>query len=284
MPYVPTVRGRRLAHELRRIRERAGLSGEQAARALGWDQSKISRMETARMRITSGEVVALCEVYAVEGEEREELVQLAREARLQGWWHPYRDVLKPGFSQFLSFEAEALTYRSYEAQVIPGLFQTGDYARAVLRGTRSRTPEEIERGVRVRLARQERVTRSTDPLHVWQIIEEGALLRMVGGPKTMREQLEHLLELGSLANVSLQVLPFTAGVHAAIDGPFVLLTFGGYPDVLYMEHLLGCVYLENPEETTAAKMIFDHLRAAALNTGDSAALIRDRIKEIDRSA
>src|SRR5690606_5380342 len=106
MPYVPTVRGRRLAHELRRIRERAGLSGEQAARALGWDQSKISRMETARMRITSGEVVALCQVYAVEGEEREELVQLAREARLQGWWHPYRDVLKPGFSQFLSFEAE----------------------------------------------------------------------------------------------------------------------------------------------------------------------------------
>lgn len=279
MPYIPTVRGRRLAHELRKIRERAGLSGEQAARALGWDQSKISRMETARMRITSGEVIAMCEVYGVDGEERAELVRLARESRRQGWWHPYRAVLKPGFSQFLNFEAEALAYRSYEAQVIPGLFQTGDYARAVLRGSRSRTPEETERGVQVRLARQERITRSVDPLNVWQIVEEGALRRVVGGPDTMREQLGHLLELGALANVSLQVLPFTAGVHAAIDGPFVLLTFGGYPDVLYLEHLMGCVYLEDPAQTTAAKLVFDHLRASALNTGDSAVLIRDLMEK-----
>jgi transcriptional regulator with XRE-family HTH domain len=280
MPYVPTVRGRRLAHELRRIRERAGLSGEQVARQLGWDQSKISRMETARMRITSGEVAAMCEVYALDGEERATLIQLARESRRQGWWHPYRDVLKPGFSQYLSFEAEALTSRSYEAQVIPGLLQTGDYTRAVLRGARARTPQEIERGVQVRLARQELVTRTAEPLTVWQIIEEGALHRMVGGPATMREQLAHLLELGGLANVSLQVLPFTAGVHAAIDGPFVVLTFGGYPDVLYLEHLMGCVYLEDAAETTAAQLVFDPLRASALNTGDSATLIRDLLEKL----
>jgi hypothetical protein len=237
-------------------------------------------METARMRITSGEVMELCEAYSVGGEERDELVRLAREARRQGWWHPYRDVLKAGFSQFLSFEAEAVTYRSYEAQVIPGLLQTGEYARAVLFGSRVRSSEEAERAVRVRLARQARVTAAQDPLNVWQIVEEAALHRMVGGPQTMREQLGHLLELGELANVSLQVLPYKAGVHAAIDGPFVLLTFNGYPDVLYLEHLMGCLYLEEPDETGAAELIFDHLRAAALNTGDSAALIRDVTERI----
>ncbi|MDF5753958.1 helix-turn-helix transcriptional regulator [Spongiactinospora sp. TRM90649] len=275
MPYVPTVRGRRLAHEIRRIREAAGLSGEQAARRLGWDQSKISRMENARMRITSGEVMELCEVYSVTAEEREELVRLAREARRQGWWHPYRAVLKTGFGQFLGFEAEAATYRSYDAQVVPGLFQTGDYARAALLGSRRGGSDDADRAVQVRLARQARVTASDRPLNVWQIVEEAALRRVVGGPAIMRGQFRRLLELGELANVSLQVLPLTAGVHAAIDGSFVLLTFDGYPDVLYLEHLMGCVYLEEPEETHAASLVFDHLRAAALNTGDSASLIRD---------
>ncbi|PZG34434.1 transcriptional regulator [Spongiactinospora gelatinilytica] len=275
MAYVPTVRGRRLAHEIRRIREAAGLSGEQAARLAGWDQSKISRMENARMRITSGEVMELCEIYTVTAEERTELVRLAREARRQGWWHPYRAVLKTGFTQFLGFEAEAATYRGYDAQVIPGLFQTGDYARAVLLGSRQVSSEEADRAVRVRLGRQARLTAGTSPLNVWQIVEEAALRRVVGGPAIMRAQLRRLLELGELANVSLQVLPFTAGVHAAIDGSFVLLTFDGYPDVLYLEHLMGCVYLEEPEETRRATLVFDHLRASALNTGDSANLIRD---------
>ena len=119
-----------------------------------------------------------------------------------------------------------------------------------------------------------------NPLNVWQIVEEAALHRMVGGPETMREQLRHLLELGERANVSLQVLPYSAGVHAAIDGPFVLLTFDGYPDVLYLEHLMGCVYLEESEDATTAQQVFDHLRAAAFNTGDSAALIRDVAERI----
>jgi transcriptional regulator with XRE-family HTH domain len=279
MPYVPTVRGRRLAQELRRLRERSGLSGEQAAQRVRWDQSKISRMENARVRVTSGEVMELCEIYAASKEEREELVRLAREARRTGWWHPYRHVLKAGFGAYLGFEAEALTHRSYETQLIPGLLQTADYARAVLHGSRSRDPDELERAVAVRLARQERVTSSSEPLNVWAIVEEAALRRVVGAGDSMRAQLHHLLELGALANVSLQVLPFSAGVHAGIDGPFTLLTFAGYPDVLFIEHLMGCVYLEHPDEARVAEQVFEHLRASALNACASALLIRDIARE-----
>lgn len=278
MPYTATVRGRRLARELRRLRQEAHLSGEQVAAELEWEQSKISRMENARMRITSGEVMELLELYGVTGDQRAELVQLAREARKKGWWHSYEDVLKQGFNDYLAFEAEAMTYRAYQTQLIPGILQSADYARAVLCGSQTRTADEIERGVEVRLARKQRITNSEKPLHVWTVIDEAALHRLVDKPIVMKAQLEHLLELAALANVSIQVLPFGAGVHAAIDGPFVLLTFHEYPTLLYMEHLMGCVYMEKPSETTRGKMVFDHLLASALNSGESAKLIRQVAK------
>ncbi|MDL4776242.1 helix-turn-helix domain-containing protein [Actinomadura xylanilytica] len=272
MPYTPTVRGRRVARELKRLRLKAGLTGEQAIAEIGWDTAKLSRMENAKMRITSGEVMELLEVYGITGEQRTELVRLAREARQKGWWHSY-DVLKSGFNDYLAFEAEALTYRTYQTTLIPGILQTPDYARAVLSGSQPRTPEEIERGVEVRQARQKRITASDQPLHVWAIIDEAALHRLVDCPTVLKSQLEGLLDLGGLANVSIQVLPYRAGIHAAIDGPFILLTFDGYPEVLYMEHLMGCMYMEKPTETRRGNLILDHLLASALNTGDSARLI-----------
>lgn len=280
MPYTPTVRGRRVARELKRLRLAAGMTGEQVVAAIGWDTAKLSRMENAKMRITSGEVMELLEVYGITGDKRAELVQLARDARKKGWWHSYEDVLKSGFNDYLAFEAEAVSYRSYETQVIPGIFQTSEYARAVLRGAQPRTPEEIKRGVELRLGRQRRVTSSQDPLDVWAIIDEAALRRLVGNPTVMALQLRQLLELGELANVSIQVLPHQAGVHAAIDGPFILLTFDGYPDVLYMEYLMGCVYMEKLAETTRGSLVFDHLRSSALNAGDSAALIQRIIADL----
>ncbi|MFB4313557.1 helix-turn-helix domain-containing protein [Actinomadura sp. 21ATH] len=273
MPYTPTVRARRVARELRNLRLGAGLTGDQVVTELGWDTAKLSRMETGKMRITSGEVMELLEVYGITGEKRTELVQLAREARQKGWWHSYYDVLKKGFNDYLAFEAEALTCRTYETVLIPGILQTADYAHAVLKGTQPRKPAEIERGVELRVARQGRITTSDQPLHVWAVIDEAALHRLVAGADVMKAQLGHLAELSKLGNVSLQVLPYRAGVHAAIDGPFVLLTFDGYPDVLYMEHLMGCVYMEKPAETRQGKLVFDHLVASALNTSDSARLI-----------
>ena len=280
MPYVPTIGGRQLARELRHLRECAGMTGEQAARALAWEQSKVSRMETGKMRITSGEVMELCEAYGVDGDERARLVQLAREARKKGWWHAYSDYVKKGFIDYLALEAEAHTYRSYENQVLPGIFQIEEYARAIFRGSQPRTAEEVERGVELRLARQERVVGSDDALNVWAIIDEAALRRVVGGPSVMKAQLHHLLELGELANVSIQVLPYQAGVHPAIDGPFILLAFDDYPDVLYIEHLMGCIYLERPKETFHGSLVFDHLRSAALNVPASAKLIHEVARDL----
>ncbi|MEV0401948.1 helix-turn-helix transcriptional regulator [Actinoallomurus sp. NPDC050550] len=279
MPYTPTIGGRQLARELRHLREQAKMTGEQAARTLDWEQSKVSRMENAKMRITSGEVMELCEAYGIAGEKRAELIKLAREARKKGWWQEYGDYVKKGFIDYLAFEAEATTYRGYEAQLVPGLFQTEDYARAIFR-TWFSGEDDIERGVEARLARQRRITTSTRPLHVWAIIEEAALRRIVGGAEIMNDQLGRLIELGRLANVSIQVLPYRAGVHAAIDGPFVLLAFDGYPEVLYIEHLMGCVYLEKPGETARGSVVFDHLRTSALNTSDSAALIEEVRKQM----
>ncbi|MCO6009257.1 helix-turn-helix domain-containing protein [Actinoallomurus purpureus] len=279
MSYTPTIGGRQLARELRRLREEAKMTGEQAARALAWEQSKVSRTENAKMRITAGEVMEICEAYGITGEKRTQLIQLAREARKKGWWHEYGDYVKKGFIDYLAFEAEAATYRGYEAQLVPGLFQTEEYARAIFR-TWSSNEEDIERGVEARLARQERLATSTRPLHVWAIVEESALRRIVGSSKIMHEQLGRLVELGRLANVSIQVLPYRAGVHAAIDGPFVLLAFDGYPEVLYIEHLMGCVYLEKPGETARGSVVFDHLRTSALNTGDSAALIEEVRRQV----
>ncbi len=280
MPYTPTIGGRQLARELRHLRERKGMTGEQAAGTIGWEQSKISRMETAKMRITTGEVMELCEAYGIEGDERARLIKLARGARQRDWWHEYGSFVKKGFIDYLAFEAEAQTSMGYEAQVIPGILQTEDYTRAILRGAQARRPEEIDRGTELRLARQKRITAREDPLNVWTVIDEAVLHRVVDSPAVMKAQLEHLLYLNELATVSIQVLPYATGIHAAIDGPFVLLAFENYPDLLYIEHLMGCVYLEKPSETDRGRMVFDHLRSAALNTGDSARLISEKIKNI----
>jgi hypothetical protein len=168
----------------------------------------------------------------------------------------------------------------YEAQVIPGILQTEDYARAILRGAQAREPEEIDRGTELRLARQKRITAEEDPLNVWAVIDEAVLHRVVDSPAVMKAQLEHLLYLNELATVSIQVLQYEAGIHPAIDGPFVLLAFESYPDLLYIEHLMGCVYLEKASETDRGRMIFEHLRSAALNTGESTTLISEKIKNM----
>jgi hypothetical protein len=226
----------------------------------------------------------LCEAYGISGDQRAELIQLARDARKQGWWHPYREVLRAGFGDYLAFEAEALSLRAYDIHLIPGLFQTEAYARAVLATEQlMRTTEDMERAVQARLARQERLTSPDKPIHAFQVIEEAALRRIIGDAETMREQLAHLLEVGKQSNVSLQVVPYRAAAHAALDGAFLLMAFDGYPDVLYIEHFMGCQYYEKPEETAHGNVVFDHLRASALNAVDSAALIRRVIKEMTDS-
>lgn len=272
----PSARGRRLAAEMVRLREAAGLSREQVAAELGWSTSKLWRVETGRTRAHHGDVADLLDLYGVSDPDRRALVTLAREARRRGWWHPYADVLKEGFATYVDLEAQASSIRTYEAQLIPGLLQTPDYARAVHQAAWVATePAEIDRMVAVRMRRQELRIQQDHPAHLWAILDEAVLQRPVGGPAVMRAQLAALSEACESPHLTVQVLPFAVGAHIAMLGAFVLLSFPepADPDVVYLESDTSSLYLERPEEIARYTLVFDHLRATALPVKESIGLI-----------
>lgn len=276
----PTVRGRRLRYELRQLREQRGLTIEQAAEHSGgdWTPSAISRWETGDRRIRPADLRALLDVYDVRGDQREVLLTLAREARQRGWWQSYRsDAVPEWFQVYLGLEAEAASIREYDAELVPGLFQTADYYRAFMRTAPAAGDEEaIERKIAVRAARQERL-HGDDPPECWTVLNEAAIRRTVGGAQVMRAQLEHLAALASRPRISIQVLPFTAGAHPAMDGSFIILGFpeAPDPDVVYMESQTGSLYLEKPPEVERYQGIFQHLVARALGPDASGDLIAE---------
>ena len=185
----PTARHRRLIAELNRLRERSGLSRAQVADRIGTTDSTVWRYETGQSHPKVSDVGALLEVYGITGEQKAELLQIAREARKRGWWHRHRQTLKPGFDSYIGLEAEASVLRTYEAQVVPGLLHTGAYTRAVIEATAmSFAPAEVDAKVEVRLSRQELLTREDDPIQMIAVLDEAVLRRQVGGPATMREQ------------------------------------------------------------------------------------------------
>jgi transcriptional regulator with XRE-family HTH domain len=270
----PTVRRRRLAIELRHLREEAGLTIERVARALECSESKVSRLETAHVTATPRDVRDMLELYGVTGSRRDELVQMAREARQKGWWFKYRDHLADQAS-YVGLEVAADSIRIYKPLLVPGLLQTPEYARAVIRALYpGDSPEELGRRLELRMARQPILAEESPPA-LWAVLDEAALHRLVGGPKVMREQLHHLVEQAQLPNVTLQVLPYTAGAHPALDGPFDILGFDepGDPDVVHIEGFASQLYLERPEDVRRYSQVFDLLRASALGPDDSAAFI-----------
>jgi transcriptional regulator with XRE-family HTH domain len=274
------VRGRRLRYELRQLREQRGLTIEQAAERSGgdWTPSAISRWETGDRRIRPADLRALLDVYDVRGDQREVLLTLAREARQRGWWQSYRsDAVPEWFQVYLGLEAEAASIREYDAELVPGLFQTADYYRAFMRTAPAAGDEEaIERKIAVRAARQERL-HGDDPPECWTVLNEAAIRRIVGGAQVMRAQLEQLAALASRPRISIQVLPFTAGAHPAMDGSFIILGFpeAPDPDVVYMESQTGSLYLEKPPEVDRYQGIFHHLVARALGPDASGDLITE---------
>ncbi len=277
----PTVRRRRLALELRRLREAAKLTCEEVAEQLECSASKISRVETGRVSVSPRDVRDILEIYGVPDVQRDALVQLARESRQKGWWHAYGDSVQPHFATYLGLESAASEIRIYEVNLIPGLLQTEEYARAVIAAGMVNSPRaEIERQVALRMERQ-RLT-ITSPPKVWAVLDEAALRRQVGGAEVMRLQLEYLHELGGLRNVSLQVIPFGGGAHPAMGRPFVILVFGeeADPDVVYLEDLTSALWVENVEEVHRYNVFFNHLRATALSFDDSAALMAAVLKEM----
>jgi transcriptional regulator with XRE-family HTH domain len=273
----PTVRLRRLGMELRALREAAGLNSQQAAEELGCSQSKISRLETGKSPVSVRDVRDLLGLYGVMDEQqRERLLSLARESRQRGWWAEFGSWLPSGFDTYAGMEAAAASVRAYQAQLVHGLLQTEDYARAVLRALRPEdTRESVEKLVQFRLARQAQLTRAENPLRLWVIFEEEVLRRPVGGLTVMEAQLQHILETAEEPTITIQVLPTARGAHAGLDGSFSIFEFPepGDLDVAYVGGQAGTVFVEKIEDVKRYTTRFDHLRAAALDIGESTDLI-----------
>ncbi|MDP9798455.1 transcriptional regulator with XRE-family HTH domain [Catenuloplanes nepalensis] len=251
---------------------------EAVADRLHCSTSKVSRIETGHTSATPRDVRAMLEIYGIDGDESAELVQISREARQKGWWHPYSTVLT---GAYVGLEAEANSVRAYEQQVVPGLLQTEEYARAMIRSARPDiSADEVERRVRVRMERQSLLMQD-DPIDLWMVLDEAVVSRPVGGDAIMRAQIHHLVVTAELPNVTLQVLPFSAGAHAGMDGTFTILDFPEPTDtdVVYAENATGGLFLEKADELRKYVFIFDHIRAAALRPEESVSLLADLAKE-----
>ncbi|MER6737175.1 helix-turn-helix domain-containing protein [Streptomyces puniciscabiei] len=271
----PAVRRRKLGAELRTLRTGAGLTSGDAARLVGWHQSKVSRIETGASGVKPADVRLLLDAYEVrDGQLRELLLMLAGSdgtGDRHRWWHAYRGVLPPAYRDFISLESQASTMRTLETTVVPGLLQTPEYARAVTRAAVSELDEEgLDALVEVRLARQD-VLRADPPLELSAVLDEAVLRREVGGPEVMARQLERLMEAARLPQVRLQVLPFGAGAHVGLTGPFVILSFPSTSDldVVVLDQLTSSLYLERKEDLMAYAEAFDTLRMHALSPQDT---------------
>ncbi|PRX51165.1 helix-turn-helix protein [Prauserella shujinwangii] len=270
----PTVRRRRLASELRRLREAAELTIDEVGEKLECSASKISRIETGHVGVTPRDARDMLELYGITGDEQEALVQLAREARKRGWWQAYNEVFT---GAFVGLEADASSLRAFQALLVPGLLQTERYARAVIRAMRPDAPEaEVERRVAARMARQQLLADPSPPEY-WAVIDEAVVHRVVGGADVMAEQLARLVEVGQLPHVTIQVVPFGAGAHPGMEGPFLILGFPEQidPDVVYVDSTTSGLYLEMAADVRRYSLMFDHLRAAALKPDDSIHLIAE---------
>jgi hypothetical protein len=240
-----------LGAQLRRLRTEAGISREDAGEAIRASAWKIHRLENGQVGYKDRDIADLVAFYGVtDPVEVATFITMAREANMPGWWNAYRDLLPQWFRAYVDLEAVAAQIRTYQGQLVPGLLQTEAYMRALMRGTlRDRRPEEIDRRVRLRLRRQRLLTQDGGP-QLWAVMDEAALRRPVGGKKVLRAQIERLIEATTLPRVSLQVLPFSAGAHAAMVGAFSILRFADQdlPDVVYLEHVTNAMYLDKPED------------------------------------
>jgi transcriptional regulator with XRE-family HTH domain len=279
VPVSPSMRRRRLAAELRKLREQTGLSVTDAAKKLGWQTSRLSRIETRQSGIPTPDLRKLLNTYAVEDEEyRKYLTELARRVNERGWWQKYAGLIGSEYADLIGLEEEARAIRAYEQELVPGLLQTPDYARAVIRAAwPASTVQQIDRWVEVRIERQEVLVRSDPPPPRFSVVlSEAVLRRPVGGREVMRGQLEHLMRPRDRANVTIQVLPFDAGVHPAMAGPFTMMTFPDPNDlgIVNVENATGALILEEPTEIRVYDEIWSTIQASALSADDSQAFLK----------
>ncbi|MGW5647159.1 helix-turn-helix domain-containing protein [Saccharopolyspora sp. NPDC003752] len=266
------VRVRRVSSELRELRLRSGLGAEEVAGALGFSMSKLSRIENGQRGLYADDVSALLGLYRVPAERREELLRIVRTTSNPNWWQ-VQDGRLPALEDLIRFENEAVAFHNYETMLVPGLLQTSEYAAALCDGSgRNFTAAEVHQFVSARMARQT-VLHSAAAANFVFLIEQTALERPVGGPGIMYRQLKHLHSSSSRDNVTLRVVPTSAGAHPGFDGPFVLLEFKSHEDLVHVECRGSTSFLEEVEHVAAARDALGRLCEVALSPEDSAELI-----------
>jgi Domain of unknown function (DUF5753)/Helix-turn-helix domain len=279
----PTVLRMILGSQLHRLREAAGVTPDQAAWELRASRSKISRMEHGRVRFKDRDVADLLTLYGITDEKlRARMLATAQDANAPGWWSKYGDLLPDWFEEYLGLEGAASVIRAFELQFVHGLFQTEAYARAVtLLGHKTAPAEEIDRRVSLRIKRQD-ILASPEPPQVWSVMDESVLRRPVGGRAVMRAQLDRLAEMARLPQVTIQVIPFGGGGHAAAGGSFTLLRFAEpeLPDVVYIEQLTSALYLDDRLDIDHYLEVMNDLSTEALTPDRTTQFIAEIIREI----
>ncbi|MFE6098552.1 helix-turn-helix domain-containing protein [Streptomyces laurentii] len=274
-PRPPTVRLRRLAAELRKLRASAGLTREDVTERTGINEVTLYRIERSRARPQKRTLVGLLDLYQADERQRTDLLALQSGSNDQGWLRPYHSELPEEYTAYIGFETEARTVRNYESLFIPGLAQTEAYALEVIKaGLPMASQKEIAQRVQARMERQAVLTRD-QPIQLWGIVDEAALRRQVGGPHVMREQVRHLLRLAAEPHVTFQVIPFGKGAHAGMTGSFVHMDFPDPddPELVYLDTPAGDLFLESEAEIRRYKSMFEHLQAVALGPNDSMELL-----------
>ncbi|MEU9206912.1 helix-turn-helix transcriptional regulator [Streptomyces sp. NPDC048415] len=276
-----TTRRRQLGATMRKLRARKGMTLEEAGQLVGVSKATVSRYETQTGPVKWLVVDALCQAYRVSDAERRAVVALAKDAKQQGWWNSFADSIPESMNLLLTLEDEAVREDHLACVYVPGLLQTRSYTTALQQANEMRrTPEEIERLVDIRMKRQEILARPNAP-HLWAVLDESVIRRVVGSREIMREQLGQLLSAGESSNVTLQVLPFARGAHAAALGSFVIL--GGVEaslDVVYVDLHVGSLFMEKEEELERYRLAFEYLRAQALDIGASSSMIKRAREEL----
>lgn len=279
---APSVRARQLARELRRLREAAQLTGEAAAAQLGWSSAKVSRIETARSLITVSDLRRLLDLYGARETDVDRLEDLARTSRERGWWDTYVGDAPVEFATYLGLETEATGLSLYSAVVVPGLLQTEEYARALIKSLLLMPPAEAERLVQLRRIRQDRVYRAHEaPLILHIVLDESALRRQVGGPDVLRDQLKQLIRAADLPNVELRVLPYSAGAHPAVSGGFHIFKFPrlGDPEIVGVELFDSHLFIEGEKEVYRYTLVFNEISAKAFTPPESLAFIKQILSD-----
>jgi Domain of unknown function (DUF5753)/Helix-turn-helix domain len=283
-----TVPRRQLGRHLRELRNRAKLTTKVAAQALEWSEPKLWRIETGQTALRSLDVEAMCRVYGAPSDLTSALMGLAKETKARGWWHAYDDVIPEWLNLYIGLEEAASRLFSYQSELVPGLLQTEDYARAVIRMDDPGVEDkEIDRRVQVRIASQALLTRVTAPLAAGVLLNEAALHRPIGGPDVMARQLRHLADAVALPNVSIRIVSFSAGLHPGVlSGSFVILRFPANgdgkesePPVVYVDAFTGALYLEKPGEIHRYQDAYTHIMMASLDDPASRALILQAAKD-----